>query len=103
MRMLLIARVPMDTGNAAIRDGSLPKKIEAILHDIQPEAAYFGELDGLRTGFFVVDVPTAADLPAKVEPIFLAFEGRVEIHPVMTGEDLMAGGPGIEQAVRTHG
>lgn len=100
--MLLKASVPMERGNEAIRDGSLPKKIEAILRDLQPEAAYFGEMDGLRTAFFVVDVPDASQIPAKVEPLFLSFGARVEIHPVMTAEDLMKGGPGIEQAVRNY-
>lgn len=103
MRMLLKASVPMDQGNEAIRNGSLPTKIEAILRDLQPEAAYFGEMDGLRTAFIVVDIADASQIPAKVEPLFLAFGARVEIHPVMTAEDLMKGGPGLEQAVKNHG
>ena len=42
MRCLLKVAIPVETGNAAISDGSLPKTIEAfILADIKPEAAYF--------------------------------------------------------------
>jgi hypothetical protein len=35
MRCLLKVAIPVETGNAAISDGSLPKTIESILADIK--------------------------------------------------------------------
>jgi len=51
MRCLLKVSIPVGTGNAAISDGSMPKTIESILADLKPEAAYFAEDNGKRTGF----------------------------------------------------
>ena len=42
MRILLKVSVPIEAGNASIKDGSLPRKVQAIMADLKPEAAYFG-------------------------------------------------------------
>ena len=55
MRCLLKASLPVENGNAAIADGSLPKTIESILSDLKPEAAYFADEDGKRTAFIFFD------------------------------------------------
>jgi hypothetical protein len=41
MRCLLKVSIPVETGNATIGDGTLPKTIESILNELKPEAAYF--------------------------------------------------------------
>ena len=41
MRCLLKVAIPVETGNAAISDGSLPKTIESILADIKPGGGLF--------------------------------------------------------------
>jgi hypothetical protein len=102
MRFLLKITVPMARGNAAIRDGSLPRTIQAILEEQRPEAAYFTEFDGKRTGLIVVDVPDSSHSPAAAEPWYQAFEATVEFHPVMTAQDLMAAGPAIARAVERY-
>jgi len=53
MRMMLKVSIPVDTGNAAIRDGSIVKKIQTILADLKPEAAYFTALGKLKIGRIV--------------------------------------------------
>jgi hypothetical protein len=100
---LLKATIPVDTGNAAISDGSLPKTIESILAELKPEAAYFAEENGKRTGFIFFDLQDASHIPGVAEPWFLAFNAHVEFHPAMNLEDLKKAGPGIERAVKTYG
>jgi hypothetical protein len=51
MRCLLKVSIPVEIGNVTIGDGTLPKTIESILDELKPEAAYFAEENGKRTGF----------------------------------------------------
>ncbi len=44
MRMLMTVRLPHETFNAAVKDGSAGRKTEAILDDLKPEAVYFTEM-----------------------------------------------------------
>jgi hypothetical protein len=102
MRCLLKVSIPVEAGNSAISDGSLPKTIESILADIKPEAAYFAEDNGARTGFIFFDLKDPSQIPAVAEPWFLAFNARVELHPAMNLEDLKKAAPGIEKAVKNY-
>ena len=102
MRCLLKVLIPVETGNAAISDGSLPKTIESILADLNPEAAYFAEENGKRTGFIFFDLKDTSQIPAVSEPWFLAFNAHIELHPAMNLEDLKKAGPGIEKAVKNY-
>ena len=103
MRCLMKVAIPVETGNAAVNDGSLGKTIESILADLKPEAAYFAGDNGKRTGFIFFDLKDSSQIPAVAEPLFLAFDSHVELHPAMNLEDLKNAGPGIERAVRNHG
>ena len=102
MRCLLKASIPVETGNAAISDGTLPKTIESILADLKPEAAYFAEDNGRRTAFIFFDLKDPSQIPAVAEPWFLAFDAHLEFHPAMNLEDLRNAGPGIERAVKNY-
>ncbi len=68
MRFMITCRIPMEAGNAAIKDGSLPQTIQSIMEDLEPEAAYFGEIEGARGGYFVVNMDDASQIPAIAEP-----------------------------------
>jgi hypothetical protein len=103
MRCLLKVSIPVTTGNAVISDGSLPKTIESILADLKPEAAYFAEDSGKRTGFIFFDLKETSQLPAVAEPWFLAFDAHVEVHPAMNLDDLKKATTGIEKAVKNYG
>ena len=46
MRFMLTFRIPMDEGNAGIKDGSLGQTLETIVDELKPEAAYFGPIEG---------------------------------------------------------
>ncbi len=102
MRMLFKVSIPVEAGNAVIKSGTLGSTMGSILEEIKPEAAYFAEDNGVRTGFIFVDVASESDIPRLAEPWFLAFNASVEIHPCMTGEDLEKAGPAIEAAVKKY-
>ena len=92
MRVLLKVTLAHEEFNAAVRNGSAGKKMKRILDEQQPEAAYWTEFGGKRTGLLIVELPGATKIPALAEPWFLTFKADVEIHPVMTSEDLAAAG-----------
>ena len=100
---MLKVSIPVRTGNATIKDGSLPKTMHSILQDIKPEAAYFAVDNGQRTAFIFVNIQDASEIPAVAEPFFLAFNAGVELQSCMTPEDLMKAGPAIEAAVKKYG
>jgi len=103
MRMLLKASIPVEAGNATIKSGTLGSKIESILAEQKPEAAYFTLDNGMRTGFIFLDIQDSSQLPAILEPWFLAFNASIELTPVMNGEDLGKAGSGIGAAVEKYG
>lgn len=76
--------------------------IESILTELKPEAAYFLTEEGKRTALLFIDLQDPSQIPAVVEPFFLAFNASVKITPVMTAEDLMKGSQGIEEAVKKY-
>jgi hypothetical protein len=102
--MLLRVSIPVETGNAAIKAGTLSSTIERILADLKPEAAYFlADDSGQRSGSIVFDMKDASQIPGIAEPWFLAFNAKVSLRPVMTPEDLAKAGPAIGKAAKQYG
>ena len=57
MRTLLRVSIPVETGNAAAKAGTLGSTVEKLLADLKPEAAYFFNDDnGNRSGSVVFDL-----------------------------------------------
>ncbi len=88
MRMLVKVTLPHAKFNAAVKDGTVSQKMQRMLAEQKPEAAYFTEFNGHRTGILIVNLEDASKIPALAEPWFLTFDADVQIHPVMTAEDL---------------
>ena len=103
MRMMLKMSIPVERGNDAIRKGTLGSTLEKILGELKPEAAYFAEDNGLRTGYIFFDMQESSQLTAIAEPFFLAFNAQLTVRPAMTLQDLAKGGPAIEKAVKQYG
>ena len=89
-----------------MKQATQPRKLgattQSILADLKPEAVYFTDDSGQRTAFIFLDMQDAAQIPAIAEPWFLAFNASVEIHPVMTPDDLARAGGAIENAVKKY-
>ena len=94
MRFLLKVNIPVETGNVAAKAGKLGSTIQSILADLKPEAAYFSDDKGMRTGYIFFDLADASQIPVVAEPWFLAFNAALEFHPVMVPDDLAKAGAG---------
>jgi hypothetical protein len=99
VRMMMKVSLPVEAGNAAARKGELGKTIQAILEIMKPEAAYFAEEDGKRTGFIFFHMNDSSELPKVAEPWFLAFNAGLTVRPAMNSQDLANAGSGIQRAV----
>jgi hypothetical protein len=95
--------MPVETANAAAKAGKLGSTIQSILSDLKPEAAYFSDDKGQRTGYLFLDLKEASQIPAICEPWFLAFNAAIEIHPVMVPDDLAKAGSAIAEVVKKYG
>jgi hypothetical protein len=103
MRMLLKISIPVEAGNAAVSNGTLGPTIQQILADLKPEAAYFAEDGGERTGYIFFDMKNASELPAIAEPWFIAFNAKVTVRPAMNAQDLAVGAKSMQKTVKTYG
>ena len=92
MRMLMTIRLPHETFNATVRDGSAGQKTEAILNELKPEATFFTEMNGRRTVVMIVNLESPSKVPALAEPWFLTFNADVEFHVVMGPQELKEAG-----------
>jgi len=103
MRMLLKVNIPVETGNRASVNGTLGSTIAKILEDLKPEAVYFAEDGGERTGYIFFDMKEPSQLPAIAEPWFLAFNARITVRPAMVPQDLAAAAPAMERTAKAFG
>ncbi len=97
MRVMMKASIPVEAGNKALRDGSLPKIMMAFVEQMKPEAAYFMPENGKRTAIFFFDLKDPSSIPAAAEPFFEKLNASIEMTPVMNIEDMKAG---VERAIK---
>jgi len=71
MRVLVYVSLEVEAFNKAVVDGSAGQKIGKILETTKPEAVYFLDRNGERTGILVVDLSDASKIPSIVEPWML--------------------------------
>ncbi|MCW2719640.1 MAG: hypothetical protein QOG20_4281 [Pseudonocardiales bacterium] len=103
MRFMITCRIPVEKGNQLARAGTLGSTIQSIVEEMKPEVAYFADMEGGRGGYIVVNMDDASQIPAMAEPLFLGLGASIQIHPVMTPEDLGKASPAIEQAAKKYG
>jgi hypothetical protein len=98
--MLMQVRFPLEPFNTLVKNGTAGRKIQQIMEDIKPEAAYFAEFNGQRGSILIVDVAEPSRVPSLAEPFFLTFNAAVEFHVVMSPEDL--GKAGLEDLAKKY-
>ena len=104
MRTLLRVSIPVETGNAAAKAGTLGSTVEKLVAELKPEAAYFFNDDnGNRSGSIVFDLKDSSEIPGIAEPWFLAFNAKVSFRPVMNPQDLAKAGSAITKAGQQYG
>jgi hypothetical protein len=86
--MMVRWTVPVEKGNALIKDGSIGPLLETVLGKAKPEAAYFFAQDGKRGGMIFFDMKEPSDIPRIAEPLFQDADAAVEFVPVMNADDL---------------
>jgi len=88
MRIIVRAVFPHEPFSSYVRDGSIGAKMNRILGEQKPEAAYFTEFDGRRSALLVVNLNDSSQIPSIAEPWFLTFNADCHFHPAMAAEDL---------------
>ncbi len=104
MRILVTFSMNPEKADQLIKEGRIGETMSSILDELQPEAAYFTDVDGTRGGFLVVDMQDASQMPAITEPLFLGLGATVHIQPTMTPEDLRGpAGEELERVAQRYG
>ena len=96
MRFLILAKIPTEDGNKMVQDPNFLRKLEKYINKVKAEATYFFEEGGNRVAAFIVDIQSTDKIPILIEPLFSGMGAQVELHPVMSLDDLKKG---IPQAV----
>src|SRR5829696_6595129 len=104
VRILITFSINPEKGDQLIKEERIGETMESILEELQPEAAYFTDVEGTRGGFLVVDMEDASQMPAMTEPLLLGVGATVHMQPVMTPEDLRgAAGEALQQMAQKYG
>ncbi len=91
MRVMARISIPVESGNQAIKDGTLGAVMQGAAERWKPEGMYFTTFDGRRTAYMVFDLPDPSGIPPFAEPFFMELNADVELMPVMNGDDLQKG------------
>ena len=93
MRFLIRARIPTEAGNKMVPHPNFLKKLEEYINKVKAEATYFFEADGNQVALVILDIQNANQIPVIIEPLFSGMDAHVELHPVMSLDDLKKGMP----------
>ena len=88
MKFLVKATIPVEDGNALVRDPNLQSRMDAVMEDIKPEAVYFTIDDGQRTLYLFVNIENGVDIAKVAEPLWLSWKANVTFLPAFTPEDM---------------
>ena len=102
MRFLVKATIPVEAGNAMVRDPNFQKSMETVMGVIRPEAVYFTVDDGQRTLYLIVNMENPEDMPRIAEPLWLSWKANVTFLPAFTVEDMEKAMPMIGEIAKKY-
>jgi hypothetical protein len=91
MRVVAKIAVPVESGNQAVKDGTIARIVQSAAERWKPEAMFFTDFDGVRTAFMLFDLPDSSDIVPFAEPFFQELNANVQISPAMNADDLQKG------------
>lgn len=92
MKFLVRMHMPTEHGNKMLQDPiAFQKKMESVLNQIKPEAVYFAPIEGERGIYMIVNLPSADMIAGISEPLWMAFNCKLDFTPVMGLSDLQKG------------
>ena len=104
MRTMIKFSFPVETGNSLLRSGKLEKVMQQLTSDLKPEAGYFfPSSEGERGGFVVIDMQEPWQIADTVERLFFGLNAKVELVPVMNGEDLHKAFSALKGVIERYG
>lgn len=83
--------MPTESGNKVLQDPNFPKKLEGVLNQIKPEAVYFAPIEGERGIYMIVNLPSADMIAGISEPLWIMFNCKLDLTPLMELSDLQKG------------
>ncbi|MBI2887753.1 MAG: hypothetical protein HYY02_11155 [Chloroflexi bacterium] len=102
MQFLLRVSFPTDKGNAMVRDPNFQQKLDQVMGEIKPTAAYFAAENGVRTVYLAVNIANTYEMPLYLEPFWLSFGATVDMMPAMSQEDFGKAMPIIGELVKKY-
>lgn len=103
MRVMVKFSFPTESGNAAIRSGKVEKVFQQLMEDLKPEATYFYPEGGQRAGHFVVNMEDPSQVAGAVERFCFGLNAKIEMVPVMNGDDLHEALAGVQDIAKRYG
>lgn len=103
MRFMITCRIPVEKGEELAKAHRLDSTIQSIMEELKPEDAYFSDIEGGRSGYIVVNMDDASQISAIAQTLFLGLGAAIQVHPVMTPEEVGQAIPAIEQASQEYG
>ena len=91
MRTMLRVAMPVEKGNQAIQNGTLPRVMMSAIQELKPEAAYFYPENGKRACLMVFDMKDPSQIPLVAERFFVELNAEVTLTPVMNVDELFEG------------
>jgi hypothetical protein len=91
MRMMMKVQMPTESGNDAIKDGSLPQIMGSSIEALKAEAAYFTAEDGMRTALIFFEMNDSSDIPPAAELLFMGLGAKITLSPVMNAQEMQSG------------
>lgn len=70
-------QLPVEAGNKAIQENRLGQLLGNVFAQLQPETAYFGTENGVRTAWAVFDLKDPSQIPVFAEKLFQSVDAKV--------------------------